>query len=340
MRARLLTAAIGIPLLLVAAVAGGIWWLLLVGVVAWLGLAEWYGLIRKYMHMSVPLDALFGGGLLMLIVAYNAAGDGIVAMSDFGPGFGGEFDPGFDADFGVGANPTVGFSTPPEAGAAVDAIDAVDSADAVDSEAIGAAGAFATASRFGTVPGFGPAAVLFPLVVYTIAREALSGRRKPIATTGAVVLGVVYVAGLLAHLLLLRGLVPDGLVLTLLAIGGTWLTDTGAFFVGRVLGGRRLVPALSPHKTVSGAIGGWVVGFLGLLAGGVLLAAIPLPRALLLAAAVPVAAQMGDLLESAMKREAGLKDTGRLLPGHGGILDRFDSLLLVAPTVYYISVLL
>lgn len=298
MRARLLTAVIGIPLFLAAAVAGGVWWLLLIGLITLLGLAEWHGLIRKYLNMTIPLDALFGGGLLIIVVAYNISGGG-------------------------GGPETMAFS---EFGATAE---------------LAAAPAYRTAGDFRRIPGFGPGAVLFPIVVYTVAREALSGRRRPIAAAGAAVLGVVYVAGLLAHLLLLRGLGPqDGLMLTLLAIVGTWLTDTGAFFTGRALGGRRLVPALSPHKTVSGAIGGWVIGFVGLLTGGVLFAAIPLPRALLLAGSVPVAAQLGDLLESAMKREAGIKDTGRLLPGHGGILDRFDSLLLVAPTVYYITVLL
>lgn len=267
MRARLLTAAIGIPVFLSAAVAGGPWWLLLIGIITVIGLLEWHGLIRKYSNISLPLDALLGGGLLLILAAYNAAGESIV-----------------------------------------------------------------------TIPGFGPGAVVFVVAVYAVAREALSKRRKPIAAAGAVMLGVTYVAGLLAHLLLLRA-GPDGFMLTLLAIGGTWLTDTGAFFTGRWLGGPRLVPALSPNKTVSGAVGGWVTGFVGLLAAGVLVAAIPLSRAVLLAAAVPLAAQVGDLLESAMKREAGIKDTGRLLPGHGGVLDRFDSLLLVAPTVYYISVL-
>jgi len=127
--------------------------------------------------------------------------------------------------------------------------------------------------------------------------------------------------------------------LTLLAVAGTWATDSGAFFIGRALGGRPLAPAISPAKTVSGAVGGWVCGFVVVLLGGVLLAAIPLPRALVLALVVPVACQAGDLLESAIKREAGVKDSGRLLPGHGGILDRFDSLLVVIPSVYYLSVL-
>lgn len=268
MRARLLTAAIGIPIFLGAALVGGVWWLLLIALITLLGLLEWHGLIRNAFEITLPLDALLGGGLLVLVTAYNGV-EGSVS------------------------------------------------------------------------PGFGSGAVLFFVAVYAVAREALSTRRRPLAVAGTVVLGVVYVAGLLSHLLLLRGLGPrDGLILTLLAIVGTWLTDTGAFFVGRWLGGRRLVPALSPNKTVSGAVGGWVTGFVGLLAASVFLAAIPLGRAAFLAAAVPVAAQMGDLLESAMKREAGVKDTGNLLPGHGGVLDRFDSLMLVAPTVYYIFVLL
>lgn len=292
MRARLLTAAIGIPIFIGAALVGGVWWLLLVALITLLGLLEWHGLVRNAVNITLPLDALLGGGLLVLIAAYNAVKGS--AMPDLAP-------------------------------AAVSSLDFVAVPD----------------SDSGAAVGFGSGAVLFLVAVYAVARESLSQRRRPLAAAGAVLLGVVYVAGLLSHLLLLRGLGPrEGLILTLLAIVGTWLTDTGAFFVGRWLGGRRLVPALSPNKTVAGAIGGWVTGFVGLLAAAVFLAAIPLGRAALLAAAVPLAAQLGDLLESAMKREAGVKDTGTLLPGHGGVLDRFDSLMLVAPTVYYLTVLL
>lgn len=187
--------------------------------------------------------------------------------------------------------------------------------------------------------GFGSLSVLFVLAVYSVAREAFGKSRKPIVVTGATLFGVVYVGGLLSHMILLRNIEPDGLVLTLLAVVGTWVTDTGAFFVGRSVGGRRLMPELSPGKTVAGAIGGWVSGFVLLLAAAVFWATMPFGRAVLLAAVVPVAAQLGDLLESALKREAGLKDTGTLLPGHGGVLDRFDSLMVVVPIVYYFSAL-
>lgn len=264
MRARVLTAAVGIPVFLGAVVAGGVWWFLLVCFIIFVGLWEWQRLIRRSFDVTVPLDALFGGGLLVALPAYNAA------------------------------------------------------------KADGA-------------PGLEWAAALMLVTVYAVAREALSSRRRPLLGGGAVVLGVVYVAGLLSHLVLLRGVSGHGLLLTLVAVVGTWLTDTGAFFVGRALGGRKLMPALSPNKTVSGAVGGWIAGFLGVLGTGAFAASLPLGRALLLAAAVPVAAQLGDLMESAFKREAGVKDSGRLLPGHGGVLDRFDSLMLVAPTVYYIA---
>lgn len=191
----------------------------------------------------------------------------------------------------------------------------------------------------GPVPGaFGWAAGLFGLALYTMGREAFTGG-KPLLSTGAALLGIVYGAGMPAHLVLLRGLSPDGLALTLLAVVGTWVTDSGAFFIGRAVGGRRLVPALSPGKTVAGAIGGWVSGFVAVALAGVFLAALPLGRSVLLAAVIPVAAQLGDLLESGLKREANVKDTGKLLPGHGGVLDRFDSLLLVVPVVYYLSAL-
>lgn len=205
--------------------------------------------------------------------------------------------------------------------------------------ALAAAYAF-TEHGFSFTTAFGWGAGLFALTVYAFGRELFAGGRKPLAATATTLLGIAYVPGLLAHLVLLRGLAPDGLALTLLAVVGTWVTDSAAFFIGRAVGGRKLIPALSPGKTVAGAIGGWVSGFVAIALAGVFWAALPLGRALLLAALIPVAAQLGDLFESGLKREADIKDTGALLPGHGGVLDRFDSLLLVVPLVYYISIFL
>jgi phosphatidate cytidylyltransferase len=118
----------------------------------------------------------------------------------------------------------------------------------------------------------------------------------------------------------------------------TWACDTGAFFVGRTFGRHKLAPQLSPGKTREGAIGGLLAALVvGSVLGNVLHLGSPL--SLLLGVVSGVLGQVGDLVASAIKRELGLKDFGALLPGHGGILDRFDSLLLTAPAIYYILLL-
>ncbi|MCX8500842.1 MAG: phosphatidate cytidylyltransferase [Alphaproteobacteria bacterium] len=119
-----------------------------------------------------------------------------------------------------------------------------------------------------------------------------------------------------------------------------WATDIAAFFVGRRLGGARLAPKISPNKTWSGAMGGASASalvslvFVGLVHGWVLL---PLLWALVIGLVVSVMAQLGDLLESAMKRYCQVKDSGRIIPGHGGVLDRIDGFLLVLPAMAVVS---
>ena len=140
-------------------------------------------------------------------------------------------------------------------------------------------------------------------------------------------------AALLFYLYLLRSL-PAGLNWVLLVLFSTWAADTAAYFTGRLVGRRPLVARLSPGKTVEGAVGGILTATAVATLVGYLVHS---PHILApVGLAVGLAAQLGDLVESAMKRHAGLKDSGGLLAGHGGILDRFDSLLFSAPLVYYL----
>ncbi len=119
-------------------------------------------------------------------------------------------------------------------------------------------------------------------------------------------------------------------VLFLLLI--VWGSDIGAYLAGRVFGGPKLAPAISPGKTWSGAVGGLLAAMcVAAIAAWRLDPDASMARACILGAALGVTAQAGDLLESAIKRHFGVKDSGRLIPGHGGLLDRFDAVLLVAP---------
>lgn len=159
----------------------------------------------------------------------------------------------------------------------------------------------------------------------------------------ATVGGVLYTGFLLSHLLLLRNLGGGsgwdlGLGWVALAFFCTWAADSFAYFAGRAFGRRKLAPKISPGKSVEGLIGG--------LIGAVIVGALWAPvidQSWLLGAGVGLAvaliAPVGDLAESALKRYAGVKDSGKLLPGHGGVLDRFDSSLFVLPVVYYVVLL-
>ena len=147
-------------------------------------------------------------------------------------------------------------------------------------------------------------------------------------------LGVAYVTGLILFIPLLRRL-DDGLawVFTMLAI--TWLGDTGAYFAGRAFGKRKLYEKISPKKTWEGAIGGAVLATVGVF----VIRAVALPQltvldCILLGVIVDAFGVVGDLVESMLKRSFGVKDSGWILGGHGGILDRIDALLFTAPVLY------
>ncbi|WP_150290898.1 phosphatidate cytidylyltransferase [Sphingobium estronivorans] len=165
----------------------------------------------------------------------------------------------------------------------------------------------------------------FTLMAAAFFFVALVGRSIKLA------LGVLYIVIPVMALLFLRGQAPNGygLLLTFWALGLVWATDIGAYFAGRSIGGPKLAPRVSPSKTWSG-LGGGVLA--ALLVGFLLYRFLDLPVQLAAASGLlAVAAQLGDLLESWMKRRAGVKDSGTLLPGHGGVMDRLDGVVAAAP---------
>ena len=166
--------------------------------------------------------------------------------------------------------------------------------------------------------------------------------RRGVTRTGLVSifahLFVLFYPGyLFTYILLIRNLPRVyGWQCLLFALAVIWATDSGAYFIGSAVGKKPLAPAVSPKKTVEGALGGLVVGTLaGILFG--LFFKLPLLWSIGTGMLTSVAGQTGDLFESFLKRTAGLKDSGVFLPGHGGVLDRFDSALFALPVVYYLA---
>lgn len=154
-----------------------------------------------------------------------------------------------------------------------------------------------------------------------------------IADWACTFVGVLYSGGLMLHGILLRDL-PDGLAWGALALLGTWSCDIFAYLTGRMWGRRKFAPCVSPNKTWEGAIGGFVCSF-GIIMLTAWILNLPLVPIIGLGILIPLATIAGDLTESMLKRSAGVKDTGNWIPGHGGLLDRLDSLIFVIPTVYY-----
>jgi phosphatidate cytidylyltransferase len=182
--------------------------------------------------------------------------------------------------------------------------------------------------------------VLPALVIAALAAAMLRGAPfdNMIASVGATLLGVMYVAFLGGHLVAVRMGFDEVRAAHLLSFFFLIImgSDTGAYYTGRALGRHKLAPAISPGKTWEGAIGGMIASLLmAVLAHYWFFRELPLKWALPLAALMNVLGVLGDLTESALKRGAGAKDAAQLLPGHGGLLDRLDSLLFNAPVLYY-----
>ena len=176
-------------------------------------------------------------------------------------------------------------------------------------------------------------AVLLALLAVGLLRPP-AGRPawEPVAVT---LFGVCYVNWLLGYTFWLRDL-EAGREWILLLVGVTWLGETAAYLVGSTVGRHKLAPAISPGKTVEGALAQLVMSVLAALgARATFFPALSLESAVVVGLLLGVVGQAGDLLESAIKRSVGTKDTGRLIPGHGGMLDRVDSLLVNTPVLFY-----
>lgn len=155
----------------------------------------------------------------------------------------------------------------------------------------------------------------------------------------------VYACVMFAFLYLTRSL-PNGIYLVWLIFLSSWICDTCAYFVGMSIGKHRLAPVLSPKKSIEGAIGG-IAGsaLVGALYGALILDKVFADQNMIWITAVicgvgSVISQIGDLAASGIKRNHGIKDYGKLIPGHGGIMDRFDSVLFTAPIIYYLAILM
>jgi phosphatidate cytidylyltransferase len=188
-------------------------------------------------------------------------------------------------------------------------------------------------------PSVLPIVVTSTILISLICLLCRPSREKAFHRWAWTIVGALYVGWMLSHWLSLRGL-EDGRSWVYLAILTTFANDTGAFFIGRSIGKHKLAPTISEAKTREGAIGGLICAILGAVVIAAVLNLIS-PfifrywQVMLLGFLIGLFAQLGDLVESLLKRNMGVKESGNLLPGHGGILDRFDSLIFVGAVVYY-----
>lgn len=173
-----------------------------------------------------------------------------------------------------------------------------------------------------------PLFLFFPFSFYLILNKNFSFRDLIFTAWG-----VIYIVWLFGFLIALRNL-PNGLNYSLFLFLSIWINDTASFFIGSNLGKHKLIPRISPNKTVEGALGGLLgtAVFVFLFSGFVNMEP---ATAVLVGVFISLLGQAGDLLESALKRFLNTKDSGELIPGHGGVLDRFDSVLMAAPFLYF-----
>ena len=189
-------------------------------------------------------------------------------------------------------------------------------------------------------------AVTTGIVLIVLLESVLLHGRVSFVDACTSVAGILYLGLPFAHMVMLRGLYPETMLATSLGsfeLGcamiwvmfiGTWASDTFAYFVGSAIGSHKLCPTISPNKTVEGFLGS-VVGTTAAVAGLGVFFSLPVAEMAGLGFCISLLATLGDLVESVAKRYTGIKDSGNIIPGHGGVWDRFDSVLFTAPLVYY-----
>ena len=189
-------------------------------------------------------------------------------------------------------------------------------------------------------------AVTTGIVLIVLLESVLLHGRVSFVDACTSVAGILYLGLPFAHMVMLRGLYPETMLATSLGsfefgcamiwvtFIGTWASDTFAYFVGSAIGSHKLCPTISPNKTVEGFLGS-VVGTTAAVAGLGVFFSLPVAEMAGLGFCISLLATLGDLVESVAKRYTGIKDSGNIIPGHGGVWDRFDSVLFTAPLVYY-----
>lgn len=203
---------------------------------------------------------------------------------------------------------------------------------------------FATAFAMSVQAFLLVAATVFTLyLLYLFVVAVLRQGRMRFAEVAEVFCGVLYITLSFASLSLLRHKTPEGGYLYLLVFFGAWVTDTFAYFTGRFFGRHKLNPVISPKKTVEGSVGGILFCMISFVLFGVVMQygkwhfTVHYPLLLLAGLLCSVVSQAGDLITSLIKREHGVKDYGKIFPGHGGVLDRFDSVLAISPVLLILS---
>ena len=179
---------------------------------------------------------------------------------------------------------------------------------------------------------------LLPMLLLVVFTYELFTRKSGVTGVAHTLFGFVYVSFLLAHLIFINKL-QNGEFLIWLPFFTAWFTDTAAYFTGVSIGKHKLFPSISPNKTVEGYLGGIIGGSILTTLFGIIIRSygcpIPLTHFIVIGLICGFASEVGDLAASYIKRFTGIKDFGSLIPGHGGILDRFDSILFTMPVVYY-----